>query len=60
MEGKNADGQVAVCFSVNEMFCEISAFGEKMGGVGIREDMSTQKALANSDSLGSGLNRVNL
>lgn len=57
---KTLIGQVVVYFSVNEMFCEISVFGEKMGGVGRGEDMSRQKVLGSSDSFDSGLNRVNL
>lgn len=52
-------GQV-VDFSVNEVFCEVSVFGEKTGGVGRGKDMSRQKVLGSSDSLDSGLNRVNL
>lgn len=44
-------GQVVVYFSVNEVFCEVSVFGEKMGGVGRGKDMSRQKVLGNSDSL---------
>ncbi len=53
-------GQVVVDFSVNEVLCEVSVFGEKTGGVGRRKDMSRQKVLGNSDSLDPGLNRVNL
>ena len=53
-------GQDVVYFSINEVFCEISVFGEKMGGVGKGKDMSRHKVLGNSDSLDSGLNRVNL
>lgn len=49
-------GQV-VYFSVNEVFCEVSVFGEKMGGVERGKDMSRQKVLGNSDS---GLSRVNM
>lgn len=42
-------GQV-VYFSVNEVFCEVSVFGEKAAGVGRGKDMSKQKVLGNSDS----------
>lgn len=38
---------------------QVSVFGEKMGDVRGRKDMSRQKVLGNSDS-DSGLSRVNL
>lgn len=47
-------------FSVNEVFCEVSAFGEKTGGGGRRKDMSRQKVRGKSDSLDSRLNKVDL
>ena len=57
---KNADRTSCGVFCVNEVFCEVSVFGEKTGGVGRGKDMSRQKVLGNGDSLDSGLNRVNL
>lgn len=53
-------GQVVVYISVNEVICDFSVFGEKMGGVGRGKDMSQQKVLSYGDSLNSELNRVNL
>lgn len=35
-------GQVVVYFSVNEVYCEVSSFCEKTGGVGCVKDMSRQ------------------
>lgn len=36
-------GHVVVYFSVSEVYCEVSSFCEKMGGVGWVKDMSRQK-----------------